>query len=240
MACLITLLLTASRAALACGLVGTIMAVYLRYQKNATAMVNAIIIGVVLVILSLPYLVSYTEAMMKKNMNFEDTDSMISDTRGGIWAIRKAEIAESPWIGVGAYSCDINLPFAHVYYNANNGNIELGSSYLGLLSQCGWIGMICFLFVAVPIVRKIVRYAFVERTPYAHLWLPILAACGANMIFEGYLMTAGAVQCIVLWMAISAADMCDKVADYPVAWEKEDPITPEQYVAWRDANTVDR
>lgn len=241
-ACVITLLLCSSRSALACGLVGTMLAVYLRFQKNATAMVNSILVGVAVVILSLPYLMPYAEVMMKKNMDFDNMDSVVADTRGSIWELRYQELAESPVIGIGAYSCDTSLPNADIFYDDNTGTIELGSSYLGLLAQCGWFGFISFLLIAVPIVRKCIRYAFRERTPYAQLWLPILFVCAANMLFEGYLMTAGAVQCIIVWMALGAADMCDTVADYPVAWEEndEDPITPEEYVRWRDANTEDR
>lgn len=241
-ACVITLLLCSSRSALACGLVGTMLAVYLRYQKNATAMMNSILIGVAVVILSLPYLLPYAEVMMKKNMDFDNMDSVVADTRGAIWDLRKAELAESPIIGIGAYSTDLSLPNATVFCDTNTGTIELGSSYLGLLSQCGWLGFISFLLIVIPIIRKCIRYAFNERTPYAHLWLPILFVCAANMLFEGYLMTAGAVQCIIVWMAIGAADQCDKIADYPVAWEsdEEEPITPEEYVRWRDANTEDR
>ena len=241
-ACVITLLLCSSRSALACGLVGTMLAVYLRFQKNATAMVNSILVGVAVVILSLPYLMPYAEVMMKKNMNFDNMDSVVADTRGSIWALRYQELAESPVIGIGAYSCDTTLPNADIFYDENTGTIELGSSYLGLLAQCGWLGFISFLLIAIPIVRKCIRYAFSERTPYAQLWLPILFVCAANMFFEGYLMTAGAVQCIIVWMALGAADQCDRVADYPVAWEdeNEDPITPEEYVRWRDAYTEDR
>lgn len=241
-ACLITLLLCSSRSALACGLVGTIAAVYLRYQQNATALVNSVIVGVVLVIMSLPYLLPYAEVMMKKNMDFDNVDSVVADTRGSIWELRYAELAESPVIGIGAYSCDTTLPNADIFYDATNGSIELGSSYLGLLAQCGWLGFISFLLIAVPIVRKCIRYALNERTPYAQLWLPILTCCLMHMFFEGYLMTAGAVQCIIVWMVLGAADMCDTVADYPVAWEEEDedPISPEEYVRWRDANTENR
>ena len=214
----------------------------MRYQQNATALVNSVIVGVVLVIMSLPYLLPYAEVMMKKNMNFDNMDSVVADTRGSIWELRYQELAKSPVIGIGAYSCDTSLPNADIFYDDNTGTIELGSSYLGLLAQCGWFGFISFLLIAVPIVRKCIRYAFRERTPYAQLWLPILFVCAANMLFEGYLMTAGAVQCIIVWMALGAADMCDTVADYPVAWEdeNEDPITPEEYVRWRDAYTENR
>lgn len=232
--CLITLLLSSSRSALACGLLGTLVAIYLRYQKNATAMMNTVMIIVAAIIAALPYLMPYTEAMMKKNMDFDDTSSMVADTRGYIWELRYMEIKESPIIGVGAYSCDINLPSADVFYVANTGTIELGSSYLGLLSQCGWLGFIMFLLIALPIVWKTFRYAIRERTPYAQMWLPIILVCAINMLFEGYLMTAGAVQCVVVWMVLGAAAQCDRIADYPVFWENEEPINPQQYTYWRD------
>lgn len=233
-ACLITLLLSSSRSALACGLLGTLMAVYLRYQKNATAMMNTVMVMIGAVFAALPYLMPYTEAMMKKNMNFGDASSMVADTRGYIWELRLMELKESPLIGVGAYSCDVNLPAANVFYVEHTGTIELGSSYLGLLSQCGILGFIAFLTVALPIVWKTFRYATRERTPYAQMWLPIIFVCAVNMAVEGYLMTAGAVQCVVVWMVLGAASQCDRVADYPVFWENWNPITPEQYQYWRE------
>ena len=235
-ACLIVLLMSASRTSTACGLIGTVAAVYLRLQNRASSLISVYAVLVALAIMAWPVLAPYTGAMMKKNMNFDDTDSMIAASRGGIWDLRQAEIAESPWVGVGAYSCDIHLPYADVYYNQGTGTIELGSSYLGMMSQCGWIGFIAFMLIIVTVGWKAWKYATRERTPYAQLLVSLCAALAAHMVFEGYAMTAGAIQCVILWMVIGAADQCDTVADYPVAWEKEDPITPEEYVAWRDAN----
>lgn len=237
--CLITLLLASSRSALAMGLFGSLIAAYLKLSHDATRRFRLYFLIAGLGVISLPYLMPYTEAMMKKNMNFDDTESMVADTRGYIWQLRYWEIAESPIIGVGAYACDTTLPNADVFYESTTGNLELGSSYLGLLSQCGWLGMIAFLLIAVPIVWKTIKYAWTVRTPYAQMWLPILIVIAANMMFEGYLTTAGAVQCVILWMSLAAADQCDKVADYPVFWEKSDPITPEEYVYWRDHVAVD-
>ena len=232
--CLITLLLASSRSALALALVGTIIEVYLRYQKNATAMINTVVVLVCAVILSLPLLIPYMESMMKKNMDFDDSESVLADTRGSIWELRYQEIDESPIIGVGAYSCDITLENADIFYDDVAGNIEQGSSYLGITAQTGYFGLIAFLLIALPIIWKVIRYAFRERTPYAQMWLPVILVIAGNMIFEGYLITAGAVQCIVLWLTLGAADQCDKVADYPVFWEKWPPITPEQYEHWRE------
>lgn len=235
-ACLVVILMSASRTSTACGLLGTLATVYLRLQKKAASMISVYAIIVGLAIFAWPIIAPYTDAMMKKNMDFNDTDAMIAASRGGIWELRQAEIAESPWIGVGAYSCDVNLPNASVYYNRNNGTIELGSSYLGMMSQCGWLGFIAFMAILVSTGWKAWRYATVQRTPYAQLMFSLCIAIGAHMVFEGYAMTAGAIQCVILWLLVGAADQCDKVADYPVAWEKEDPITPEEYVQWRDAN----
>lgn len=232
--CLITLLLSSSRSALALGLLSSLIGMYLRLKQDKARQVRIYFLLAALGIMSLPLLMPYAEAMMKKNMNFDDTDSMVADTRGAIWRMRYLEIEESPVIGVGAYACDVNLPYADVFYVESTGTIELGSSYLGLLSQCGWLGMLTFLWVAIPIIMKTIKYAWTIRTPYAQMCLPIIVCCALNMIFEGYLMTAGAVQCIVVWMILAAADMCDTVADYPVAWEESDPITPEQYEYWRD------
>lgn len=233
--CLVVILLTASRTSAACGLIGTVVAVYLRLKESAGNLVTIYAVLVILAIFSWPVIAPYTEAMMKKNMDFDNTDAMIAASRGGIWELRYAEIDESPWIGVGAYSCDIHLPNAEIFYNSVTGSIELGSSYLGLMSQCGWLGFLAFMWILVSIGMKAWKYATVQRTPYAQLMFSLCVALGAHMVFEGYAMTAGAIQCVILWLVIGAADQCDTVADYPVAWEKEDPITPEEYVAWRDA-----
>lgn len=233
--CIIVLLVCASRSATGLGLVGSIVATYLRLQKDKAKQVRLYMIGVCAAIMCWPVLMPYAETMMKKEMNFDDGgEAAIAATRGAIWDLRYQELASSPVIGIGAYSCDISLPNADIFYDETNGSIELGSSYLGLLAQCGWLGFLSFLLIMIPITWKTFKYATQQRTPYAQFFFPILLVCVLHMFFEGYLMTAGAVQCVIVWMVIGACDQCDTVADYPVAWEKEDPITPEQYVYWRE------
>ena len=234
-ACIIVLLVCASRSATGLGLVGSIVAAYLRLQKDKAKQMRLYMLGVCAAIMCWPVLAPYADTMMKKEMNFDDGgEAAIAATRGAIWDLRYQELAQSPLIGIGAYSCDTTLPNADIFYDATNGSIELGSSYLGLLAQCGWLGFIAFLLIVVPVTWKTFVYATRQRTPYAQFLFPILVVCILHMFFEGYLMTAGAIQCVVVWMLIGACDQCDTVADYPVAWEKEDPITPEQYVYWRE------
>lgn len=230
--CIITILLSASRAATACGLIGTMLVIYFRLQKNASGMITTVMVVVAGAIAAWPVLAPYTEAMSKKTN--DNAASAVAATRGYIWNLRSMEIDESPIIGIGAYACDVNLPSADVFYDKKTGAIELGSSYLGMMSQIGYLGFICFLLCVVPLLIKTWRYATRERTPYAQLIFSMLVPVAINMAFEGYAMTAGAVQCIFVWLLIGAADQCDKVADYPITWEKWNPPTPEQYVKWRE------
>lgn len=233
--CIIVLLVSASRSATGLGLIGSLVAGYLRLQKDTAKKFRWVLILGCAAIFSWPVLAPYTETMMKKEMNFDDGgDAAIAATRGSIWDLRYQELAKSPVIGIGAYSCDTELENADIFYNEENGSIELGSSYLGLLAQSGWLAFICFMLVLVPIVWKTVIYCFRERTPYAQFMFPMLLISLLHMFFEGYLMTAGAVQSVIVWMLIGACDQCDQVADYPVLWEKQDPITPEQYEYWRE------
>ena len=223
--CLITILLSASRSATACALIGTLLVVYMRLRKNTSAMSITVMVIVVAAITAWPVLAPYTEAMSKKSN--DSTDEAIAASRGYIWELRKMEIEESPIIGIGAYSCDTKLPFADTFYDKETGGIELGSSYLGMVSQIGWLGLITFLLAVVPIILKTVNYA--------QLIFAMIVPVAINMAFEGYVMTAGAVQCVIVWLLFGAADQVDTVADYPITWEEWDPPTPEQYVAWRDS-----
>lgn len=232
---LVVILMAASRTSTACALIGSLVCIYLRLQKSAGNLATSAVVIAGLVVFCWPIIAPYTATMMKKDTSM-DADTMVAASRGAIWDLRYAEHDEAPWLGVGAYSCDIYLPNAQVFYSEGTGSIELGSSYLGLLSQCGWFGLLAFLGILITIAWKAYRYATKERTPYAQLMFALCVALGAHMVFEGYAMTAGAVQCVILWMIIGAADQCDTVADYPVMWEKEDPITPEEYVKWRDEN----
>lgn len=234
--CLVVILMTASRSSTACALIGSLACAYLRLRKDAGNMLTAGVILVGLAFFAWPVLAPYTAAMQKKSIE-GNAEMVVAASRGSIWDLRYAEIEESPIIGVGAYSCDTSLPNASVFYSSDTGTIELGSSYLGMLSQCGWLGLLSFLAILLPIGWKAWKYAINQRTPYAQLMFPLTLVLALHMVFEGYAMTAGAMQCIILWLILGAADQCDTVADYPVAWEgDEDPITPEEYVKWRDAN----
>lgn len=236
LASLIVILLSASRSSTACGLLGTLIVVFLRFRKNGGKMFLTMAILMLAFIVALPYLMPYTETMMQKGVGStsDETDELVAATRGGVWQLRLMELGESPWLGVGAFSCDITLPGAKTFYTEATGAIEQGSSYLGLLAQLGWLGFLSFLAIYIPVLIKAIRYAWNENTPYAQLMVALLLPITIHMAVEGYIITAGAVQCVILWFVVGSASLCDKVADYPVMWEDEDPITPQEYEVWRE------
>lgn len=235
-ASLIVVLLAASRASLGCALLGTVGVIYMRFRRNAGKMFNAIAISAMLTFMALPYLLPYMNTLLQKGISTEEAeaDELVAATRGSIWDLRIQELNESPWIGVGAYSCDIYLPNADFFYSEDAGSIELGSSYLGMLSQLGWLGFLAYLMIFVPIYYKCYKVGVHENTPFAQLMVVLLTVIGVHMIVEGYAITAGAVQCVILWFVIGTADQSDKVADYPVFWEDDDPITPYEYAQWKE------
>ena len=200
-------------------------------------MLLTIVILTLAVIVALPYLMPYTETLMQKGVGSttDETDELVAATRGGIWQLRLMELRESPWVGVGAFGCDINLPGAKTFYTEESGAIEQGSSYLGLLAQLGWIGFLSFLAIYIPVLIKAIRYAWNENTPYAQLMVALLLPITFHMAVEGYIITAGAVQCVILWFVIGSSSQCHKVADYPVLWEDEDPISPDEYVDYKQS-----
>jgi len=232
---LIVLLMAASRASLACALFGSAGVLYMRFRKNAGKMFNAVAIVSMLVFFSLPYLLPYMGTLLQKGVSTEEgeADALVAATRGSIWDLRIQELDESPWIGVGAYSCDIHLPNAEVFYSENTGSIELGSSYLGMLSQLGWFGFLAYLAIFIPVYYKAYKVGVNENTPFSQLMVVLLTVIAIHMIVEGYAITGGAVQCVIMWFVIGTADQSDTVADYPVFWEEEDPINPQQYAQWK-------
>ena len=234
-ACLIVLLLSASRGSTAAGLLGSLIVVYMRLKNSASHILTAVVVGAGLLVFASPYLATYMETMTQKGIDSENMDKAFEATRGYIWELRKMEINESPWVGVGAYSCDIYLPGADMFYDETTGNIEQGSSYLGMLAQLGWVGFIGYLLIVLPLLWKLFRYASREQTPFAQLMLGLLVAISAHMSFEAYAITAGAVQCVILWFIIGAGYQCDTVADYPIFWENDEPPTPEEYVAFKNS-----
>lgn len=190
-ACLIALLLSSSRSALLATAGGVL---YLLFKTPSGRGFGLLTAGVLLLLI-LPFSSFLTEGLSNKFASGAEAGSIIS-SREELWSDRLQEFKEHPFLGVGFASQSI-ITFAH---SLHSGIIEPGSSWLGSLSMlglCGSIPLFCMIALAV-------------RRGARHPGLPPLSACVLiffciHMVFEGYIISAGSILCLLLWSCISAA-----------------------------------
>lgn len=190
-ACLISLLLAASRSALLATVVGATYLI-LHLPRGRGLMLLMVGLGCLLL---LPFSGELLEGILHKMNSAREAGSIFS-SRAELWEDRWQEFAENPLIGVGFASQRI-ITFDH---SLQSGSIEPGSSYLGCLSMLGVIGTLPLLAVLVHALRRGMQPRY----------FPPLAACVLiffciHMLFEGYLISAGSILCVLLWSCISAA-----------------------------------
>ncbi len=189
-ACAAAMLQAASRSAILAAAAGGIY-LLLRVPRGR---------GILLVILALgfftllPFAEILTDGILSKMESAQEAGSIFS-SRTELWDDRWEEFLQHPLFGVGFASQSI-ITFAH---SAQSGIIEPGSSYLGSLSMLGLAGSIpLFLTIAHTLYRGIT----IPGTP--PLSTCVLIFFCVHMTFEGYLLSAGSILCILLWSCISA------------------------------------
>lgn len=190
-ACLISILLAASRSALLATGAGTL---YLILHLPSGRGMLLLLAGLCCLLL-LPFSGELMEGILHKMDSAREAGSIFS-SRAELWEDRWQEFAENPLIGVGFASQRI-ITFDH---SLQSGSIEPGSSYLGSLSMLGLAGTL-------PLLAVLVHALWRGLQP---TYFPPLAACVLiffciHMLFEGYLISAGSILCVLLWSCISAA-----------------------------------
>lgn len=188
--CLISELLAASRSAL---LATAAAALYLLLRMPRGKGMLLLILGLVCLAL-LPFTGDLAAGILGKMDAAREAGSIFS-SRAELWHDRWEEFSHHPFLGVGFASQSI-ITFTH---SAQSGIIEPGSSYLGSLSMLGLTG-------AIPLFLVIARALYRGMTAQG---MPRLSTCVliffcVHMAFEGYLLSAGSILCILLWSCISA------------------------------------
>ena len=189
--CLISALLASSRSAL---LAAAAAALYLFLRMPRGRGMMLLSLGAVILIL-IPFSGELAEGIHGK-MEAAHAAGSIFSSRAQLWHDRWEEFVNNPLFGVGFASQSI-ITFAH---STQSGIIEPGSSYLGCLSMLGLTGTIPhFLTIGYTLYRGIM----IPGTP--PLSTCVLIFFCVHMAFEGYLLSAGSVLCILLWSCIAAS-----------------------------------
>lgn len=200
-ACLGSILLSASRSALLAALVGVgyVFFMYFRHspKKLFRVLIALFFLGIVLV----PFVQHFgANTLAKQQANVGMGSAMAS--RSHLWEDRGNEFASSPLYGVGFASQKI-VSFKQ---SLVTGIIEPGTSYGAVFAMTGLLGGIPFLFI---LFGNLFKRAF--RTPGSP---PVSAAQAAlalfsvHMIAEGYVFAAGSGLSAVFWATIGGAYAC--------------------------------
>lgn len=199
----LTLLLCASRTALIGVVIASLMFVYFANRQNIFKTVR-IVIGVILVWgVSQSYLTSYTSGMEEKNEGSMRAGGMMS-SRESHWTQRMNEFRSSPLFGIGFGNIDIEGGEGS-NFTEEEGHIETGSSWLGILSMTGILGSILFLALFIRAIGQL--KGIYRRNPRICLLLAgLLIFWCIHMMAEGYILAAGGFLFFNVWLLLGVID----------------------------------
>ena len=188
-------LLAASRTAVL-GLFIVMGVLYIRtYAVNVMKFIKYTLLASVLILTTVPLWVGmFDRVMIKQEQNISTGEGAFA-SRGLKWGARLYEIEKSPIIGVGFGSIDLN---SGDVYNAENGVIEPGSSWLFVLSSIGLLGFSAFFTFATKRYYMLLRV--LNKSVYCATSAGVAFFYALHMVTEGYIFSAGSFSCIIVWL----------------------------------------
>lgn len=201
---IIILLLASSRNALACSIIGLLCLLKLHFRKKNSVFISTMFTIIILSIIIYPYLTEYTSGLESK-MSYGYENNSITASRTNLWNTRFEEFRRNPIIGVGTFAVDTSIKNSDTFFNPYNqatGVVELGSTYLGILSQNGILGFISFFSILLISIKRGYQKTIHSCDKYDILFFSILVAFIFHMNFEGYSNTAGQILTLIIWLVI--------------------------------------
>lgn len=193
-ASVISLLLTASRGALVSAVAGAAVVGYLSFKGKISKFTKRIALVLGLLAVMYPLYSSYTTGMeSKQRANLEKGSTF--NSRSDKWEHRFIEFSKSPifGIGVGVVSAEFTQDYSR------SGVIEPGSSWLAILSMTGLFGVFMFLYILVPVVKKLYKKSRKYGGDYM-LLTGLMAVLFMHMVVEGYIFSGGSFLCFIFWL----------------------------------------
>lgn len=200
-ACLGSILLSASRSALVATLMGAAYVFFMYFRHSPKKLFRALLALFFLGIVLVPFVQHFGANTLAKQQANVGMGSAIS-SRSHLWQDRENEFLSSPLFGVGFASQKI-ISFKQ---SLVTGIIEPGTSYGAVFAMTGLLGGVPFLFI---LFGNLLKRPF--RTPGSP---PISAAQAAlalfsvHMVAEGYVFAAGSGLSAVFWATIGGAYAC--------------------------------
>lgn len=200
----VTSVAAGSRSALLAGVAGGLFYYYKLNRGKITRFFRVIIVIVAIGIFSFPLWEHYTERIIGK-MAYAEQQGDALVTRAALWEMRIQEFRSSPIIGVGFASVDTNIS---TKFDATEGRVEPGSSWLAVLSMTGLLGFIPLLLLTL----KYIRFLFKEKNNriQAAFLGSMLFLFIVHMMAEGYVLSAGSGLFFYFWLTMGNIEIFRK------------------------------
>lgn len=197
----VLLLGAASRAAFLACVVGSVVFHFLANRGKPSRIMKGGL--ALLVIASVTYSLwrPYAERMIEKNAG-EITELDIA-SREGVWQMLWKTFSENPILGVGFSAVDMDL--GSRYVNIETGQVEVGNSWLMILSMTG----LCGGFVIVLILLRLLRCVNAQygvNPLRTSLLAGLLVFHFFHMMAEGYVFAAGGMPFFCFWLLLGTID----------------------------------
>lgn len=200
-ACLGSILLSASRSALAATLMGLGYVFFMYFRHSPKKLFRVLLALFFLGIILVPFVQHFgANTLAKQQANIGMGGAMSSRTH--LWEDRANEFFSSPLYGVGFASQKI-ISFKE---SLVTGIIEPGTSYGAVFAMTGVLGGVPFLFILFGNLFK--RSFRAPGSPPVSPAQAALALFSVHMIAEGYVFAAGSGLSAVFWATIGGAYAC--------------------------------
>lgn len=190
--CAFSVLFSASRSALLSMIIGFVVLVY-THSGGWRPFVKNLSIILLILLTTYPLWGSAMDSVKEKHRRHAD-ESELFDSRSEKIECRLLEFQSSPIWGVGFSAIDPK--FKDNY--GDNGTIEPGSSWLGVLSMTGLVGL---SFVIAMLCRGL-KGVWQNRETNNSLVLACLLLLIIHMVVEGYIFASGNPLCFIFWLLV--------------------------------------
>lgn len=198
------ILAAASRSALIASIIG-ILPILSVFFKNRASKGIAIMFTIIFIFLMMsPILSDYTIGIREKNHG--QVTSLGFSSREEKWNECLRAFKSNPLLGVG---------FSTVLVDENNeiganGQIETGSSWLGVLSMTGMLGCIAMMLLLMQVLWQLYSL-YTKKNKYTWLLGGIFICYILHMCSEGYIYAGGSVLCMNFWLTMGAISAFSKI-----------------------------
>lgn len=195
---LLSLLLAASRTALAA--VSASVAIYALcvYRKNLHYLLKGVFVIASIALLTFAYWNPYLDNVKNKNKGSISAGGMTS-SRDEHWQSRVNEFKSSPFFGIGFAT--VSAEEEGATFDKNSGQVETGSSWLNILSMTGIVGLICFISIWFKDILYITKLYRIDKH-YSSYLFSLLVFWAFHMAAEGYIFAAGGFLFFCVWLLL--------------------------------------